>query len=260
MTLDNREFSSSSDERLNVSGEIDSDNPRGLPTRLIVLGIAVLIFAALFFLFRRFMNLEFLVEQELSLKELYAAHPVLFLGAAFAIYALVTGLSIPGATFMSLLYAWFFGFWTALVLVSFASTTGATIAFLLSRYLARDWVQNSFETRLSSFNEALEKEGPFYLFTLRLIPAVPFFVINAVSGLTKMSVATFWLVSQIGMLAGTAVYVYAGSRIPDLQTLSEKGLSAVFTASQITQLFVAFALIGVFPIVVRKLLQRFKAA
>ena len=120
---------------------------------------------------------------------------------------------------MTLVVAWYFGFWKGLVLVSFASTCGATLAFLLSRYLLRDIIQSKFGERLKTFNESLDREGAFYLFTLRLIPAVPFFVINVVMGLTRIRTTTFWWISQVGMLAGTCVYVYAGSNIPSLSQL-----------------------------------------
>ncbi|WP_298861656.1 VTT domain-containing protein, partial [uncultured Gimesia sp.] len=138
----------------------------------------------------------------------------------------------------------------------------ATLAFLLSRFLFRNAIQNKFGQQLANFNEALKKEGPFFLFTLRLIPAVPFFVINAVMGLTPIRTFTFWWVSQIGMLAGTMVYVYAGSSVPNLQTLADKGINAVFTPSQFTQIIVAFILLGIFPLIVRftmKLLKRTKS-
>lgn len=206
-------------------------------------------------LVRQYLDLEILAEQESRLKEFYAAQPVLTYVIAYLVYVLVTGLSIPGATVLSLIYAWFFGFTRGVVLVSFASTTGATVAFLLSRYLFRDWIQGRFGDRLKIINEAFDREGNFYLFLMRLIPAFPFFVVNAVMGLTKIKVVTFWWVSQLGMLGGTLVYVYAGSRIPDLMTLKEKGVQAVFEPSQLIQITIAFALLGVFPIIARKLVN-----
>lgn len=211
-----------------------------------------------FVLLKQYGSIDYLASQEQSLKALYDSNPVLVIGAAFLIYMLATGLSLPGAALMSLLFAWFFGFPVSLVLVSFASTAGATMAFLISRYLFRDWINARFGSRLQSFNEALEKEGAFYLFTLRLIPLVPFFVINAVMGLTKLRATTFWWVSQVGMLAGTAVYCYAGSRVPDLQSIKENGINAVFNPTQMTQILIAFALLGVFPIAVKKLLEYFR--
>ena len=155
-----------------------------------------------------------------------------------------------------MLFGWYFGVLQGVLLVSFASTTGATLAFLLSRFLFRNSVQNRFGDRLNAFNRALEREGPFYLFSLRLIPAVPFFVINAVMGLTPIRVWTFWWVSQLGMLAGTLVYVYAGSTVPDLATLANQGINAVFSARQLTQILVAFVLLGLFPLISRWIIKR----
>jgi len=140
--------------------------------------------------------------------------------------------------------------------VSFASTSGATIAFLLSRHLFREAVVARFGPRLASFNEHLRTDGPFYLLGLRLLPLVPFFVINLVMGLTPMRARTFWWVSQLGMLPGTAVYVYAGSRVPSLAELAEHGVASVLSAGQLLQLAIAFALLGTFPLIVKLLLER----
>ncbi len=187
---------------------------------------------------RPYLTLEALAKQEANLRELYEQQPVLIYAAAFFIYVVITGLSLPGATGLTLAYGWFFGLVRGLILVSFASTAGATLAFLLSRYLFRDAVRSRFGDHLTKFDDALRREGPYFLFTLRLIPAVPFFVINAVMGLTPIRTSTFWWVSQLGMLAGTAVYLYAGSTVPSLQTLPDEGIGAVFTPGQITQLLI----------------------
>jgi len=136
-------------------------------------------------------------------------------------------------------------------LVSFASTAGATVAFLLSRYLFRDALQSRFGDRLAGFNAALESEGAFYLFTLRLIPAVPFFVINVVMGLTPLKTRTFWWVSQLGMLPGTVVYVSAGASVPSLQVLAERGVGGVLSP----QLFAAFIALGLFPLIVKSVMK-----
>lgn len=202
------------------------------------------------------LSLENLAARESAIREYGLSHPVLVYAITVLVYVSVTGLSLPGATVLTLVVGWYFGFWRGLVLVSFASTAGATLAFLLSRYILRDAIQNRFGSRLEKFNEALKREGAFYLFTLRLIPAVPFFVINVVMGLTPLKTWTFWWVSQVGMLAGTAVYVYAGSAVPDLQTLAERGASGILTP----QLILAFVLLGVFPITVRKIMQKFRPA
>ena len=227
--------------------------------KLLALVVFAITFGAMLYFSRNWLSLEVFAQQETKLRALLQGNPVLVLGGAFLIYVLVAGLSIPGgATGLSLVYAWFFKFWLALVLISFASTAGATAAFLIARYLLRDSVQNRFGRRLKIFNQSFENEGAFYLFTLRLIPAIPFFVTNLLMGLTKIKVTTFWWVSQIGMLAGTCVYVYAGSSIPNLNTLQAEGVSAVFTASQVTQFTIAFALLGCFPILVKKIISRFR--
>ena len=208
------------------------------------------------------LTLQSLAQQEFQLRAFQQEHPVLVYGITFLSYVVVTGLSLPGAAVLTLVYGWYFGLVQGILVVSFASTTGATLAFLLSRFLFRDSIQKRFGERLATFNQALEKEGPFFLFTLRLIPAVPFFVINAIMGLTPIRTRTFWWVSQLGMLAGTAVYVYAGSSVPNLQTLADQGINAVFTPSQLTQIVVAFVLLGVFPLIVRfmmKLITRRKS-
>lgn len=224
--------------------------------KLWVVIAVVLAFAILTYLSRSYFDLDFLAEQKSRLKSFYHTNPMIVYLLAFVIYVTVTGLSIPGATILSLLYAWFFGFGRGLILVSFASTAGATLAFLLSRYLFREWIQKKFGDRLRVINEAFEREGNSYLFLMRLIPAFPFFVVNVVMGLTKIRVVTFWWVSQLGMLAGTAVYVFAGSRIPDLMTLKEEGVKAVFTGPQLVQITIALAMLGLFPIIAKKLTKR----
>lgn len=219
--------------------------------KLWLFAMVVIVAAVLYWQFGSYLSLESLAQQETALRDYQTQHPVLVFAIAFLIYVTVTGMSLPGATVLTLVYGWYFGFLETLVLVSFASTLGATIAFLLSRYLFRDAIMNRFGDRLKKFNESLEREGPFYLFTLRLIPAFPFFIINAVMGLTPLKTWTFWWVSQLGMLAGTAVFVYAGSSVPSLATLADKGVNAAFSPTQMTQLLGAFALIGVLPLITR---------
>lgn len=228
-------------------------------TKLALVAVIALVVIVALTQFREYLTLESLAARESQLRDFQARHPYFVYSVAFAVYVTVTGLSLPGATGMTLVYGWYFQFLPALILVSFASTTGATVAFLVSRYLLRDAVQSKFGDRLKSFNHHLETEGAFYLFTLRLIPAVPFFVINLVMGLTPMKTRTYWWVSQIGMLPGTIVYVYAGSRVPNLTVLAEHGAAAVFTPAQLTQIAVAFAMLGLFPLVTKKILNRFRS-
>lgn len=236
---------------------VSSSQPSQRPWQKYALLAAIVIGAsALYWRFGDALSLEALATKEVELKEYQQEHPLLVYGAAFGVYVAVTGLSLPGATAMTLLVGWYFKFVPGLILVSFASTTGATIAFLLSRYLFREGIQHKFGDKLKSFNAALDREGALYLFTLRLVPLVPFFVINVVMGLTRIRTWTFWWVSQLGMLAGTTVYVYAGSSVPDLKTLSEQGAKAVFSPAQLTQLTIAFVLLGLFPLAVKFVMKR----
>jgi uncharacterized membrane protein YdjX (TVP38/TMEM64 family) len=223
--------------------------------KLLVLGLLAAVVAVSFLQFGNVLSFENLARHESSLGDFQQEHPLLVYGLAFLVYVSATGLSLPGAAGLTLVFAWYFGFWRAFVLVSFASTAGATLAFLLSRYLLRDYIQTKFGERLKVFNENLRKEGAFYLFTLRLIPVVPFFAINVVMGLTPLRTSTYWWVNQVGMLPGTAVYVYAGSSIPDLATLSKKGASGILTLN----LLIAFIILGLFPIVAKRVMSAIKA-
>lgn len=236
--------------------DVDSGGAMRRFRKPLLLGVIVAVAVASWFALGDYLDLQYLSGKESQLRSLQAENPVLVFGAAFLIYVLVTGLSLPGAAALSLLYAWYFGFFPAVVLVSFASTCGATIAFLLSRHFFRDAVVSRFGPRLASFNEHLREEGAFYLLGLRLAPLVPFFVINLVMGLTPISVRTFWWVSQLGMLPGTMLYVYAGSRVPSLAELSEHGVSSVLSPGQLLQLAIAFGLLGAFPLIVKRLLGR----
>ncbi len=233
--------------KTDVSVGSSTRRSNGVRKLLVMLAVAV-IFGVAYFKFGEHLSLEYLSGKAANFQGDKATNPVLVYAVAFLIYVAVTGLPLPGAAGSTLAYGWFFGFWRGVILVSFASTTGATLAFLLSRYLLRDTIQNKFGDRLSGFHRALEREGAFYLFTLRLIPAVPFFVINLVMGLTPIRVWTYWWVSQVGMLAGTLVYVYAGAQLPSLQELVNNGVGGVLTP----EIMIALVLLGVFPIVVKK--------
>jgi uncharacterized membrane protein YdjX (TVP38/TMEM64 family) len=194
------------------------------------------------------LSLEHLATQESAMREFRQENPFWAAIVAIAAYIAVAGFSLPGATVLTLACGWYFGFWQGLLVVSFGSTGGATLAFLMTRYLLQGWVQQEFGGKLQSINEAFDREGAFYLFTLRLIPAIPFFVINAVMGLTKIRVITFWWVSQLGMLPGTAAYVYAGSAVPSLQQLAEDGVGQVISWQQL----LAFAILGLLPLVIKR--------
>jgi uncharacterized membrane protein YdjX (TVP38/TMEM64 family) len=164
------------------------------------------------------------------------ANPVLYIAGFFILYVAVTGLSIPGAAIMTLVAGALFGVVIGTVIVSFASTMGATLAFLSARFVLREWVQGKFGERLRAIDDGLEKDGAFYLFTLRLIPVFPFFVINLLMGLTRIKTRTFFWVSQLGMLPATIVFVNAGTQISRIESTSGL-LSPTLIAS-----FVALAL------------------
>lgn len=164
------------------------------------------------------------------------ANPVLYIAGFFILYVAVTGLSIPGAAIMTLVAGALFGVVVGTIIVSFASTMGATLAFLSARFVLREWVQGKFGERLRAIDDGLEKDGAFYLFTLRLIPVFPFFVINLLMGLTRIKTRTFFWVSQLGMLPATIVFVNAGTQISRIESTSGL-LSPTLIAS-----FVALAL------------------
>ncbi|HYN12076.1 MAG TPA: FAD-dependent oxidoreductase, partial [Burkholderiales bacterium] len=181
---------------------------------------------------------------------MYGAHPGLTAFGFFVLYVAVTGLSLPGATLMTLVAGAVFGLLLGTLIVSFASSIGATIAFLASRFLLRDWVQRRFGAQLKPINDGVAREGGFYLFTLRLIPVVPFFVINLLMGLTPIRAWTFYWTSQLGMLAGTLVYVNAGTQLAKIESL--QGILS-------WQLIGAFVLLGLFPLVAKRIVDAAKA-
>ena len=212
----------------------------------LLLLIAVL--AAAFFAFdlHHYLTLESLQAKREEFAALKNESPWLVAGIAFAGYVLVTALSLPGAAVMSLAMGALFGLLWGTLLVSFASSIGATLAFLVSRYLLRDAVQQHFGDKLKAINDGIAKDGVLYLFMLRLVPVFPFFLINLVMGLTPMKARTFYWVSQVGMLAGTLVFVNAGTQLAQLQSLS-----GILSPS----LLFSFALLGVFPMIANKFIQ-----
>jgi pyruvate/2-oxoglutarate dehydrogenase complex dihydrolipoamide dehydrogenase (E3) component/uncharacterized membrane protein YdjX (TVP38/TMEM64 family) len=222
-------------------------NPRKL---LLLVAIAALVGVFFAFDLGRFFSLDFVKSQQAAIDAWRVAQPMLTAGIFFAVYVTVTGLSLPGAAIMTLAAGAIFGVWWGTLIVSFASTLGATLAFLAARFVLRDWVQGKFGDKLKAINAGMEKEGGFYLFTLRLIPIFPFFVINLVMGLTPIRTWTFYWVSQIGMLAGTLVYVNAGTQLAQLDSL--KGILS-------PELLASFALLGIFPLIAKKIVALVKA-
>ena len=213
---------------------------------LIVLAVVALV--TLFFVadVGRFLTLEYLQASRESIVAQVDAQPVAASAIYFVIYVLVTGLSLPGAAVMTLAGGAVFGTLWGLLLVSFASSIGATLAFLISRSLLHEWVRGRFGEYLEGIDRGFEKDGNFYLFSIRMVPVFPFFVINLLMGLTRISAPAFYLVSQVGMLAGTFVFVYAGTQLAQVHELGDV-LSP--------QLIIALSLLGVFPLAARKLMN-----
>ncbi|RDH86509.1 MAG: pyridine nucleotide-disulfide oxidoreductase [endosymbiont of Seepiophila jonesi] len=217
---------------------------------LLLLVIIGLVGAFFYFDLTQYLTLEYLQTQRDALIEWRRSEPLFAAALFFVVYVLVTALSLPGATVMTLAVGAVFGLLWGLLLVSFASTIGATLAFVIARFLLRDTVQSRFGDRLKSINAGIEKDGAFYLFTLRLVPLFPFFVINLVMGLTPIKTITFYWVSQVGMLAGTIVYVNAGTQLAGLDSLS--GILS-------PGLIGSFVLLGFFPLLAKKFVALVKA-
>jgi pyruvate/2-oxoglutarate dehydrogenase complex dihydrolipoamide dehydrogenase (E3) component/uncharacterized membrane protein YdjX (TVP38/TMEM64 family) len=214
--------------------------------KIVILTLVAVAFAAWFYFdLGSYLQFESLQQRVGDLREWYADNPLLAGLIYFGCYVLVTALSLPGAAVMTLAGGALFGFWYALLLASFASSIGATLAFLVSRVVLRDWVQQRFGRHLGSVNAGFKKDGAFYLFSLRLVPIFPFFLINLLMGLLPLRTWTFYWVSQLGMLAGTAVYVNAGTQLGQLQSLS-----GIVSAP----LLGSFVLLAVFPFIARWIL------
>ena len=221
-----------------------------LPKILFIILLIGFIFAFKHYELSQYLTLDYIKSNQTTFVQYYEAHPAQTIGIFLLIYILTTALSLPGATVLTLAAGGLFGLGVGLLVVSFASTIGATLAFLSSRFLLRDYVQNKFTKQAQTINKGVEKEGAFYLFTLRLIPIVPFFVINLAMGLTNMNVLKYFIVSQIGMLAGTVVYVNAGLQLSQIETLG-----GIFSPA----LLGSFALLGLFPILANKFINFLKS-
>ena len=213
--------------------------------------IALLIGTFFYFDLHRLLTLENLKSQQEIIVTYRNEHPVLATAIYALIYIAVTGLSLPGAAILTLAGGAAFGLLWGTVIVSFASSIGATLAFLAARFLFRDAVNARFGHQLKEVDAGMARDGAFYLFTLRLVPLIPFFVINLVMGLTALKTRTFYWVSQTGMLAGTLVYVNAGTQLAKIESLSGI-LSPALVGS--------FALLGVFPLIAKKIVEYFPHA
>ena len=210
--------------------------------------IALLISTFFYFDLHQLLTLDNLKSQQETIISYRNDHPLLATAVYALVYIAVAGLSLPGATILTLAGGAVFGLFWGTLIVSFASSIGATLAFLAARFLFRDAVNVRFGQQLKEIDTGMSRDGAFYLFTLRLVPVIPFFVINLVMGLTGLKTRTFYWVSQVGMLAGTMVYVNAGTQLAKIETLSGI-LSPALVGS--------FALLGVFPIIAKKIVEYF---
>lgn len=216
--------------------------------KIIIIIVLFVIGIVLFFSFDlgHYLTLDALKASHSKFASLQAQSPWLVAAGFFVMYIVVTALSLPGATIMTLAGGALFGLWTGMILISFASSIGATAAFLASRHVLRESVQRRFGDRLSVINDGMAREGALYLFTLRLVPIFPFFLINLLMGLTSIRTITFYWVSQVGMLAGTLMYVNAGTQLAQINSLS--GIAS-------PGLLLSFTLLGVFPLIAKRVMQ-----
>lgn len=215
--------------------------------RLLIIAFVAALVAAFFgFGLNDYLTLEQLKNSQATFDQWLREFPVLVPAVYFVVYVLVTALSLPGAAIMTLAGGALFGLGQGLLLVSFASSIGATLAFLVARFVLRESVQNRFGERLKAINRGIERDGAFYLFTLRLVPLFPFFVINLVMGVTRLKTWTFYWVSQLGMLGGTAVYVNAGTQLAEIDSVG-----GIFSP----ELILSFALLGVFPWIAKAIVR-----
>lgn len=216
-------------------------------TKLLIAAVIVLLVAAFFYFdLGQYLNMETLKARQAEIDAYYHQNPAWTITVYFVTYVVMAALSLPGAVWITLAGGAIFGVGVGTLVVSFASTIGATLAFLVARFLLRDWVQSRFGRNLRSVNEGVEKDGAFYLFTLRMVPIFPFWMINLVMALTPIKTWVFYLVSQVGMLAGTLVYVNAGSQLAQINSLD-----GVLSPS----LLISLSLLGIFPLAARKLIE-----
>ncbi len=216
---------------------------------ILLVGVLVAVTAFFYFDLHQLLTLNGLKGSMDQFSQWREQSPLLVIGAFFLLYVVVTALSLPGATILTLAAGALFGLIEGLLIASFASTVGATIAFLVSRYLLRDAIKLRFPERLTAIDAGVKKEGSFYLFTLRLVPNFPFFLINLLMGVTAIKAWTFFWVSQLGMLAGTFVFVNAGTQLAQIESLS--GILSF-------NLILSFTLLGVFPFIAKALLNTIK--
>jgi uncharacterized membrane protein YdjX (TVP38/TMEM64 family) len=217
---------------------------------LLLLFITALVAAFFIFDLNRYLSLTYLKESRAQFASFYAGNTILTIAVYVLVYIVITALSLPGAAIMTLAGGAIFGFVIGVITVSFASSIGASLAFLASRYLLRNWVEKKLGGKLATINAGIEKEGGLSLLSLRLIPVFPFWIINLLMGLTRMKLVTFYWVSQVGMLAGTMVYVNAGKELGKIHSLS--GILS-------PGLIASFIILGLFPLGVKKAMNIYRS-
>lgn len=223
---------------------------RSLLNKLALLILILMVIVAFRFLhLDQYLTLAHMKEARQEYIVLYQEHKAMVIAAYMVIYILTTSLSLPGAVVLTLAGGTLFGLVTGTIVVSFASTIGATLACVVSRFFLRDWVEEKFSDKIGKVNEGIKNEGAFYLFTLRLIPVFPFWLINLVMGVTKIRLVTFYWISQIGMFPATVVYVNAGKELTKLDSL--KGIIS-------PELIGSFALLGIFPLTAKRIIAFYR--
>lgn len=217
--------------------------------KLVAFVVILALVGLLWLLLRRHLTLETLAAHETRLRRLIVAHPLAGFALAYLIYTAVS--LVPGTTGKALVSGWLFGLWRGTLLVNFALTTAAVMTFLLSRHLLREAVQSKLGFYVNRLDQAIERDGPFYLFALRMMHA-PYTVTNYACGTTSMATGSFWRATQLGMLPGNIVFVYAGAQLPTLRQAAEEGVGGVFSM----RLMLAFVLVGLFPLAARWTIRR----
>ena len=197
----------------------------------------------------KYQTLEYIKLSKSIFISFYEKNPNLFLIIYFFTYVICASFSLPGATILTLAGGAIFGIMMGTIVVSFASTFGATFAMLMSRYLIKDWVQKRFKKEMKNINHHFSKDGIYYLFSLRLLPLIPFFIVNVVMGVTSLRILTFYWVSQLGMLPATLLYINAGAQLNNINSVSDI-FSPIFAIS--------FLILGIFPLLVKKILSIIK--
>lgn len=239
-----------------MSGTAAPTSHGGKYVRWITALVALALLAAVIILAPRYLDWDVLVEQEATLRAAIDQRPWMLLAVAFPIYVVLVTFALPGMpTFLAFACGWLVGFWPGVAIVSMAATSGAACMFLLSRYLFRDAVQKFLAQRWPGVAEAADRQGVAYLLSMRLLPATPFSIFNLIMGLSRMRLATYWLVTQLGQLPGTCLYVYAGSQLPPLADLPERGVRGVLTP----QIIAAMVALSLLPWVARAAIKRWRA-